>query len=90
MGATLPAPVEFDAIDARRRIRQGVEETAASRSFTASPVFCLGEPPDDHLRVQASPDWRGREVQFDEVDVNELVEREIDAPTSAPLTSREP
>ena len=81
--------VEFDVTEARRRIREREEETGESLSFTAFLVSCLARALDDHPHVQAYVDWRGRVVQFDEVDVNVLVEREIDGePVGVPHVLR--
>ena len=69
--------VEFDVTEARLRIRAREEETGDRRSFTAFFVFCLAQALEDHPRINAYRDWRGRTVRFDEVDVNVLVERPV-------------
>ncbi|WP_207587568.1 2-oxo acid dehydrogenase subunit E2 [Halomontanus rarus] len=70
--------VEFDVTEARRRIRALEAKTGEQPSFTAFLVVCLARALEDHPRVQAYRDWRGRLVQFDDVDVNVIVERQRD------------
>ncbi|WP_408957668.1 2-oxo acid dehydrogenase subunit E2 [Natrinema sp. 74] len=70
--------VEVDVTEARQRIREQGTETEDPVSFTAFLVYCLAQALDDHPHVQAYSDWRGRILEFDEVDVNVLIEREID------------
>lgn len=70
--------VEFDVTEARRRIRDREAKTGERPSFTAFLVYCLSRAIDEHPDVQAYRDWRGRLVQFDDVDVNVLVERTRD------------
>jgi pyruvate/2-oxoglutarate dehydrogenase complex dihydrolipoamide acyltransferase (E2) component len=70
--------VELDVTEARTRIRTYEAKTGTRYSFTAFLVSCLARAIDDHPRVQTHRDWRGRLVQFDDVDVNVLVERDVD------------
>ncbi|MCU4973037.1 2-oxo acid dehydrogenase subunit E2 [Halobacteria archaeon AArc-m2/3/4] len=69
--------VEFDVTEARQRIRTLETKTGEKPSFTAFLVVCLARALEDHPHVQAYRDWRGRLVQFEDVDVNVLVERQI-------------
>ena len=70
--------VEFDVTTARRRIREREAATGEKLSFTAFVVSCLARAIDDYPHVQSYRDWRGRLVEFDDVDVNVLVETERD------------
>ncbi|MFP9190954.1 2-oxo acid dehydrogenase subunit E2 [Natrialbaceae archaeon A-CW1-1] len=70
--------VEFDVTEARQRIHDREERTGEERSFTAFLVHCLARALEDHRHINAYRDWRGRIVQFDDVDVMVLVEVEID------------
>jgi pyruvate/2-oxoglutarate dehydrogenase complex dihydrolipoamide acyltransferase (E2) component len=70
--------VEFDVTEARRRIETIEAETGERLSLTAFVVFCLACALDDHPRVNAYRDWRGRLHVFDDVDVNVLVEATVD------------
>lgn len=69
--------VEVDVTEARERIRAIEEETGEQLSFTAFLAFCLTRAIDDHPRVNAYRDWRGRVHVFDDVDVNVLVETRV-------------
>jgi len=66
--------VEVDVTEARERIRAIKNETGEQLSFTAFVVSCLAAAIDDHPRVNAYRDWRGRVHVFEDVDVNVLVE----------------
>jgi pyruvate/2-oxoglutarate dehydrogenase complex dihydrolipoamide acyltransferase (E2) component len=70
--------VEIDVTDARERIRTTAAETGTTLSFTAFVVSCLGAAVGEHPHINRYRDWRGRVHQFEDVDVNVLVEREID------------
>ncbi|WP_255197393.1 2-oxo acid dehydrogenase subunit E2 [Halorarius litoreus] len=70
--------VEVDVTEARRRIQAIEDETGEQLSFTAFLVAALGAAVDEHPHVQAYRDCRGRVHQFDDVDVNVLVERPVD------------
>ncbi|WP_265110041.1 2-oxo acid dehydrogenase subunit E2 [Halosolutus halophilus] len=70
--------VEFDVTEARRRIDEREERTGAELSFTAFLVFALARALEDHPHINAYRDWRGRIVQFDDVDVMVIIEVEID------------
>jgi pyruvate/2-oxoglutarate dehydrogenase complex dihydrolipoamide acyltransferase (E2) component len=69
--------VEVDVTEARRRIRAVEEATGERLSFTAFVVSCLARAIEDHPRVNAYRDWRGRVHVFDDVDVNVLVETTV-------------
>ena len=69
--------VEVDVTEARDRIRTAAENSGERLSFTGFVVFCLGRAIEDHPRVNAYRDWRGRVHVFDDVDVNVLVETTI-------------
>ncbi|WP_459195069.1 2-oxo acid dehydrogenase subunit E2 [Halosimplex sp. J119] len=69
--------VEIDVTEARSAIRTIEAETGEDVSFTAFLVNCLGRAIEDHPRLNAYRDWRGRLHVFDDVDVNVLVETEI-------------
>jgi pyruvate/2-oxoglutarate dehydrogenase complex dihydrolipoamide acyltransferase (E2) component len=68
--------VEVDVTDARERIRTIEDETGTKLSFTAFVVFCLAATVEERPHVQRYSDWRGQIHEFDDVDVNVLVERE--------------
>src|SRR6056297_3201715 len=70
--------VEVDVTDARERIRAIHEETGTKLSFTAFVVSCLAATVAEQPHVQRYRDWRGRIHEFEDVDVNVLVEREVD------------
>lgn len=70
--------VEIDVTDARDRIRTIEDETGTKLSFTAFVVFCLATTVVEQPHVQRYRDWRGRIHEFDDVDVNVLIEREVD------------
>lgn len=70
--------VEIDVTDARDRIRTIEEQTGTKLSFTAFVVFCLATTVGEQPHVQRYRDWRGRIHEFDDVDVNVLIEREAD------------
>lgn len=70
--------VEIDVSDARERIRTIEEETKTKLSFTAFIVSCLATTVDEQPHIQRYRDWRGRIHEFDDVDVNVLIERETD------------
>jgi pyruvate/2-oxoglutarate dehydrogenase complex dihydrolipoamide acyltransferase (E2) component len=70
--------VEIDVTDAREQIRAIEAETGTALSFTAFVVSCLGAAVAEHPHVNRYRDWRGRTYEFEDVDVNVLVEREVD------------
>jgi len=70
--------VEVDVTDARERIGTIEEETGTKLSFTAFVVSCVAATVDEQPHVQRYRDWRGRIHEFEDVDVNVLVERETD------------
>jgi pyruvate/2-oxoglutarate dehydrogenase complex dihydrolipoamide acyltransferase (E2) component len=70
--------VEIDVTDARERIRTIADETGTKLSFTAFVVFCLAATIEEQPRVHRYRDWRGRLHEFEDVDVNVLIERETD------------
>lgn len=70
--------VEVDVTDARGRIRTIEEETGTKLSFTAFVVSCLAATVAEQPHVQRYRDWRGRLHEFEDVDVNVLVERDVD------------
>lgn len=81
--------VEFDVTEARRRIREHEAATGEDRSFTAFLVYCLAQAIEDHPHVQMYRDWRGRLVQFEDVDVSVLVEKHREAgPVGVPHVVR--
>ncbi|SER88016.1 2-oxo acid dehydrogenase subunit E2 [Natrinema salaciae] len=69
--------VEIDVTEARQRLQTIEAETGESLSFTAFVVSCLARSIDDHPRVNAYRDWRGRVHVFDDVDVNVLIETTV-------------
>jgi pyruvate/2-oxoglutarate dehydrogenase complex dihydrolipoamide acyltransferase (E2) component len=71
--------VEIDVSDARERIRTIEEETGTKLSFTAFIVYCLATTVDEQPHVQRYRDWRGRIHEFEDVDVNVLIERETES-----------
>ncbi|MBV0923899.1 2-oxo acid dehydrogenase subunit E2 [Halomicroarcula limicola] len=70
--------VEVDVTDARERIRAIEAETGTKLSFTAFVVACLAATVREQPHVQRYRDWGGRVHEFEDVDVNVLVERETD------------
>ncbi|MFP8957546.1 2-oxo acid dehydrogenase subunit E2 [Natrialbaceae archaeon A-CW3] len=69
--------VEFDVTEARQRIHDREERAGEQLSFTAFLVQCLARALEDHRHINAYRDWRGRIVQFDDVDVMVIIEVEI-------------
>jgi pyruvate/2-oxoglutarate dehydrogenase complex dihydrolipoamide acyltransferase (E2) component len=76
--STVHGLVEIDVTDARQELRTIEEETGTDLSFTAFLVFCLATTLEDQPRVHRYHDWRGRICEFEDVDVNVLVERDVD------------
>jgi pyruvate/2-oxoglutarate dehydrogenase complex dihydrolipoamide acyltransferase (E2) component len=70
--------VEVDVTEPRARLRAVERETGDRLSFTAFLVCCLARALEDHPRMNAYRDWRGRVHVFEEVDVNVLVETTVD------------
>ena len=70
--------VEFDVTAARRLIDEREAETGERLSFTAFLVYCLARAVEEHPETQAYPDWRGRLVLFEDVDVMVIVEWSVD------------
>lgn len=70
--------VEVDVTDAREQIRIIEEETGTDLSFTAFIVSCLAATVEEQPHVHRYHDWRGRVYEFEDVDVNVLIEREVD------------
>jgi len=70
--------VEIDVTDARDRIRTIEARTGTKLSFTAFVVYCLAVTVAEQPHVQRYHDWRGRIHEFEDVDVNVLIEREVD------------
>lgn len=69
--------VEVDVTDARERIRTIEDETGTKLSFTAFIISCLATTIKEQPHIQRYRDWRGRIHEFEDVDVNVLIEREI-------------
>jgi pyruvate/2-oxoglutarate dehydrogenase complex dihydrolipoamide acyltransferase (E2) component len=70
--------VEIDVTDVREQIRSIEEETGTALSFTAYIVYCLATTLEGQPHIHRYHDWRGRIYEFEDVDVNVLVEREVD------------
>jgi len=70
--------VEVDVTDAREQIRTIEDATGTDLSFTAFVVYCLAVAADEQPHVNRYHDWRGRIYEFEDVDVNVLVERAVD------------
>jgi len=70
--------VEIDVTDAREQIRSIEEETGTDLSFTAFIISCLAATVEEQPQVHRYHDWRGRIYEFEDVDVNVLIEREVD------------
>ncbi|MWV38351.1 2-oxo acid dehydrogenase subunit E2 [Natrialba sp. INN-245] len=70
--------VEFDVTELRRRVRNREAETGERLSLTSFLISCLARALEDHPRIQAYHDWRGRIVQFGTVDVMTIVETRVD------------
>ena len=70
--------VEVDVTDARERIRTIEAATGTKLSFTAFIVACLATTVAEKPHVQRYRDWRGQIHEFEDVDVNVLIERETD------------
>jgi len=70
--------VEIDVTDARERIRTIEEDTGTKLSFTAFVVSCLAATVEEQPHAQRYRDWLGRIHEFEDVDVNVLIERETD------------
>jgi pyruvate/2-oxoglutarate dehydrogenase complex dihydrolipoamide acyltransferase (E2) component len=81
--------VEIDVTDAREQLRTIEDVTGTALSFTAFVVFCLAATVAEQPHVHRYHDWRGRSHEFEDVDVNVLVEREGDGePTGVPHVVR--
>ncbi len=61
--------LEVDVTVARSILRRHREKTGEQVSFTAFTMVCVGAAVAADRRLQAYPDWRGRLVLFDDVDV---------------------
>ncbi|UTF52292.1 2-oxo acid dehydrogenase subunit E2 [Natronosalvus rutilus] len=70
--------IEIDVTDVREHIRTIEEETGTKLSFTAFIVSCLATSVGEQPHIQRYRDWRGRFHEFEDVDVNVLIERETD------------
>ncbi|WP_277554081.1 2-oxo acid dehydrogenase subunit E2 [Halobaculum limi] len=70
--------VEVDVTDTREQIRTIEDETGVDLSFTAFIIYCLAITVDEQPHIHRYHDWRGRIHEFDDVDINVLVERDID------------
>lgn len=68
--------LEIDVTRARALLRDHKTRTGETLSFTAFVVACFAQAIEADKRVQARPDWRGRLIMFDEVDVVTLIEAE--------------
>jgi pyruvate/2-oxoglutarate dehydrogenase complex dihydrolipoamide acyltransferase (E2) component len=71
--------LEFDVTEPRRVLREHKARTGESLSFTAFVLHCVGAAVAQDRVIHALRDWRGRLVQFDDVDINTIVEVEIEA-----------
>src|SRR6056297_2675202 len=71
--------VEIDVTDAREQLRTIKAETGTDLSFTAFIVYCLATTLEEQSQVHRYHDWRGQIYEFEDVDVNVLVEREVDS-----------
>jgi pyruvate/2-oxoglutarate dehydrogenase complex dihydrolipoamide acyltransferase (E2) component len=69
---------EVDVTDARRAIRAYRARTGAPLSLTAFLIACLARAVDADKAMHAYRLGRRRQVQFDDVDVGIMVEREVD------------
>jgi pyruvate/2-oxoglutarate dehydrogenase complex dihydrolipoamide acyltransferase (E2) component len=67
-----------DVTEPRDRIRTIEEETGTKLSVTAFIISCLAGTLSEQPHVHRYRDWRGRLHEFEDVDVNVLVERETD------------
>lgn len=70
--------VEIDITEARERMRTIESETGTQLSFTAFIVYCLATTLEEQPHLQRYRDWRGRIHEFEDVDVNVLIERDVD------------
>jgi chloramphenicol O-acetyltransferase len=66
--------LEFDVTEPRRGIQAYKAATRETLSFTAFIVHCLAKAIEHHKQVQAMPDWRGRLIIFDDVNITVLIE----------------
>ena len=66
--------LEFDVTRPRRAIEAYKAATGQTLSFTGFVVHCLANAIEHHKQVQAIPDWRGRLVIFDDVNITVLIE----------------
>jgi len=76
--STVHGLVEIDVTDAREQLRAIKAETGTDLSFTAFIVYCLAATLEEQPQVHRYHDWRGRIYEFEDVDVNVLIEREGD------------
>jgi pyruvate/2-oxoglutarate dehydrogenase complex dihydrolipoamide acyltransferase (E2) component len=70
--------LEVDVTRARQLLREHREQTGEGFSFTAFVLACLGRAVAAHPEVHALPDWLGRSVLFEDVDVTTIVEVDVD------------
>ena len=69
--------VEIDVTEPREQIRTIERETGTDLSFTAFIVYCMAVTVAEQPQVHRYHDWRGRIREFDDVDVNVLIERDV-------------
>lgn len=72
------ALLEVDVTKARQYVREHKARTGESLSFTAFIIACLGHAVDENKTMHAYRKGRNQLILFDEVDVNEQIEREMD------------
>lgn len=68
--------LELDVTGARGYIREHLDRTGVSLSFTAFIISCLAKAVDYHKEVHACLDWRKRLIIYDDVNINTMVEVE--------------
>ena len=68
--------VEVDVTRARQFLREEKARTGETLSFTAFISACLGQAVAENWQVQASQNWRGQLIMYDEVDVRGQKESE--------------
>ncbi len=78
-GPTMYALLEVDVTAPRQAMEAYKARTGERLSFTGYLVYCLGRAVDEDKSVQAYRKGRNQLVQFDDVDVGMMIERQFGA-----------
>ncbi len=75
---TVYALIEADVTRTRQLIREHKARTGETLSFTAFVILCVGKAVEMNKYLHAYRDWRNQLILFDEVDVTNMFEIEVD------------